>query len=75
MMHIKYRLDTSENHGIGLFADQVVLAGELIYSASPLLDLNITQKEFDPLHDSEKMKYVGEAFLIHQCKCGMLTLT
>jgi hypothetical protein len=47
MIHIKYRLKVSDLHGIGLFADQEIKKGELIYTASPLLDLNITQEQFD----------------------------
>jgi uncharacterized protein len=54
MIHIKYKLKTSELHGIGLFADQPIKKGDLIYTASPLLDLNITQVQFDNLDQKEK---------------------
>jgi SET domain-containing protein len=54
MIHIKYKLKPSGFHGIGLFADQEIKKGELIYTASPLLDLNITQEQFDSLHQIEK---------------------
>lgn len=54
MIHIKYKLDTSVHHGIGLFADEDLAQGQVIYTASPLLDVNITQEEFDSLTDSEK---------------------
>lgn len=61
MIHIKYRLDKSEKHGIGLFADQDIKKGELIYTASPTLDLNITKEQFESLNESEQreMKYWG----------------
>ncbi len=61
MIHIKYKLNTSKFHGIGLFADEDIKKGELIYTASPLLDVNITQAEFDSLSDKEKseIKYWG----------------
>ncbi|HSD56499.1 MAG TPA: SET domain-containing protein [Candidatus Saccharimonadales bacterium] len=54
MIHIKYQLKTSELHGIGLFADQAVRKGDIVYTASPLLDLNITQEQFDSLDQKEK---------------------
>lgn len=41
-------------HGVGLFSDQTIKQGELVYTASPLLDLNITQQEFDTLNQNEK---------------------
>lgn len=61
MMHIDYKLDRSSKHGIGLFAGQKITKGQLIYTASPLLDVNISQKEFNTLSDREKteVKYWG----------------
>ncbi len=56
MIHIKYKLDNSSKHGIGLFADQDIKKDELIYTASPALDLNITQTEFDKLSEKEKVE-------------------
>lgn len=54
MIHIKYKLDRSDKHGIGLFTDEDLKAGQLIYTASPILDLNITQAQFDSLNEIEK---------------------
>lgn len=54
MMHIKYKLDKSKNHGIGLFADENISKEQLIYTASPVLDVNITQEQFDCLEKSEQ---------------------
>jgi hypothetical protein len=54
MIHIKYKLDKSDKHGIGLFSDQDLQSGQLVYTASPLLDLNITKTEFDLLTESEQ---------------------
>lgn len=54
MVHIKYKLDKSGHHGVGLFADQDISKGALIYTASPLLDVNLTQEEFDSLDEKEK---------------------
>ena len=54
MIHITYKLNTSGTHGIGLFSDQDIQAGALVYTASPLLDLDITQEQFDTLDEKEK---------------------
>lgn len=54
MIHIEYKLDKSENHGIGLFANMDLTKGQLIYTASPLLDLNITEEQFNSLDEKEK---------------------
>lgn len=56
MIHIKYKLDKSDKHGIGLFADEDLKEGQLVYTASPILDLNITQEQFDSLSDNEKQE-------------------
>lgn len=61
MMHIKYKLNNSIHHGIGLFADQDLKKGQLVYTASPLLDVNITEETFDSLTETEKeeVRYWG----------------
>lgn len=61
MIHIKYKLDKSKLHGIGLFAQENLKKGQLIYTASPLLDVNISQKQFDSLNEKEKgeIRYWG----------------
>lgn len=64
MIHIKYRLDRSVTHGIGIFADQDIQKGQLIYTVSPVLDVNITQAQFDSLKEEEKkeIRYWGYWF-------------
>lgn len=57
MIHIKYKLDRSNKHGIGLFADENLKKGTLIYTASPLLDVNITNEQFNTLSDREKEEF------------------
>lgn len=61
MIHIAYKIKPSGTHGIGLFADQNIKSGELIYTPSSLLDVDITQQEFDNLTQSEQceVKYYG----------------
>ena len=54
MIHIKYELKDSGLHGVGLFTSDEIQEGSVIYTASPLLDLNITQSQFDSLDQREK---------------------
>lgn len=62
MIHISYKLKTSNLHGIGLFADQDIAKGQVIYTASPLLDLNITQEQFDSLDRREQDEIIWWGF-------------
>lgn len=63
MIHIKYKLDKSNKHGIGLFADENLKKGTLVYTSSPLLDVNLTPKQFDSLNDLEKKEVLWWGFL------------
>lgn len=56
MIHVKYKLDKSPIDGIGIFADQNVQKGNLVYTVSPLLDVNITQLQFDSLEEVQKQE-------------------
>ena len=62
MIHIDYSLDKSEKHGVGLFTNQAIRKGDLIYTASPILDLNITQEQFDSLEEREKKEILWWGF-------------
>ena len=61
MIHIKYKLDKSKLHGVGLFTEEDLKKGQVVYTASPLLDVDITDKEFESLNKKEKreIKYWG----------------
>ena len=56
MIHIKYRLKNSKIHGVGLFANENIKKGSLVYSTSPLLDVNISKDKFKSLDDKEKQE-------------------
>lgn len=62
MIHITYTLGKSDKHGIGLFANQDIQKGQVIYTASPLLDMNITQEQFDSLDEREKQEILWWGF-------------
>lgn len=61
MIHIKYKLDKSGHHGLGVFADEDIAKGAVIYTPSPHLDVDLTQGEFDSLDEKEKeeVRYWG----------------
>ena len=46
---------------MGLFADEDIAKGAVIYTPSPLLDVDLTQDEFDSLDEKEKeeVRYWG----------------
>lgn len=54
MIHILYKIKASKTHGIGLFTDQNIKTGELIYTPSPLLDVDISEEQFKSLNSQEK---------------------
>lgn len=62
MIHIKYKLKASGLHGIGLFTDEPLKKGQLVYTASPILDLNITQEQFNSLDQKEKEEILWWGF-------------
>ena len=61
MIHVKYKLDKSKEHGVGLFADQDIPKETVVYTPSLLLDVNLTQAQFDSLDEKEKreIRYWG----------------
>jgi SET domain-containing protein len=58
MIHIAYTIQNSSTHGIGLFAGENIQKGDLIYSPSPFLDVDITQEQFNSLSSSEQKEVV-----------------
>ncbi len=62
MIYINYKLDKSKHHGIGLFAAENIKKGTLIYTPSPMLDINLTQEQFDSLNDKEKKEIMWWGF-------------
>lgn len=54
MIHFDYKLERSKHHGVGLFTKQDLKKGDVVYTASPLLDVNITKEQFDALSEQEQ---------------------
>jgi len=54
MFKIKYYLEKSPVHGIGVFATQRIKKGEIIYIHTEKLDTLLSEEEFNNLNDEEK---------------------
>ncbi|MFA4960445.1 MAG: SET domain-containing protein [Candidatus Pacearchaeota archaeon] len=61
MFHVKIKLSESKIHGIGLFANEDISKGKIVYSINEKLDLLLTEKNFLKLLDDEKctIKHYG----------------
>lgn len=54
MFAVKTYLDKSTTHGIGLFANENIEKGSLVYIVNPQMDLHIKDEDFKSLSDDEK---------------------
>jgi SET domain-containing protein len=54
MFHYKTKLKESNNHGIGLFADENIPADVILWNPSPALTLHFSTEEFNSLPESDQ---------------------
>ena len=54
MLLIKTKLDVSDIHGIGLFADEDIPAGAIIWKFNRLIDLRCAEADIQELSDSSR---------------------
>lgn len=61
MFHVKIKLGKSNIHGIGLFANQNISKGQLVYSINKKLDLIVSKNDFSELSKDEQstIKHYG----------------
>ncbi len=61
MLLIKTRLNKSSVHDIGLFADQFIVKGSVVYKPSPNFDLDITDADYQKLdiYNKKQIKHYG----------------
>ncbi len=61
MLFVKTRLEKSSVHGIGLFADQTIAKGSMIYKTSPDFDVDISDVDFQKLDtfSREQIRHYG----------------
>src|SRR3989344_3561957 len=66
MLLIKTKLKKSSIHGFGLFADENIKKGRIIWKFNPTIDKKITKKEMNLLPDLAKKYLIKYAFLDHE---------
>lgn len=61
MVLVKTFLDKSKIHGIGLFANENIKSGAIVYKPNPGLDIKITEEEFSKLEKNcqETIRHYG----------------
>jgi len=59
MMCVKTVIKSSEIHGIGLFADEDIQEGQIIWKFNPLVDLVLSEEQLESLHPvcRERIEY------------------
>ncbi len=68
MLHVKTKLDVSSIHGIGLFAAEKIKKGEVVYTPSGLLDVNVSISEFALLDEISRWHITHYGFRDRGCK-------
>jgi uncharacterized protein len=54
MFHFKVKILPSNLHGLGLFADEDIPKGKIVYTINPELDLILSNDKYSRLSDDEK---------------------
>lgn len=62
MLCIKTKIQKSKIHGIGLFADEDIAKGTLVWQFEPKIDLMLSQVEVDFLSEDSKKQFLNYAF-------------
>lgn len=73
MLLVKTKLKKSSIHGLGVFADQNIKKGAAIWEYNPIIDKEITKREFNSLPKLAKKYMIKYAYLDENNKwilCG-----
>ena len=63
MMCVKTVLKASPIHGIGLFADEDIKEGQVIWKFNPLVDIILTKEQMDELNPACRQQVLNYAFM------------
>src|SRR6266481_8467580 len=63
MLTIKTKIASSKISGIGLFANEPILKGTLVWKFEPLVDLLLSKDEVDKLSLSSQQQFYNYAYL------------
>lgn len=69
MMCVKTVIRVSEIHGIGLFADEDIQEGQVVWEFNPLIDLILTREQLDSLHPVSKQQVEWYGFMSADGRC------
>jgi uncharacterized protein len=62
MLLVKTYLDRSPIHGVGLFAEESIPKGTVVWEFNPLIDIILTQEQFEQLPEPAKQFIYDHAY-------------
>lgn len=63
MVLFDYRIDKSKINGLGVFTNEGIKKGTLLFKASPMLDLELSKAQFDSLSSQEQKEFIHYGYL------------
>lgn len=72
MLCVKTKIAPSDINGIGLFAEEKILAGSVVWKFNPALDILLPKEEVEKLTEIEKEQFLKYAFFDKDHKKYML---
>lgn len=63
MVLFDYRIDKSELNGLGVFTNENIKEGDVLFKASPALDIELTKEQFGMLEEVEKRDFIHYGYL------------
>ncbi len=63
MVLFDYRIDKSKINGFGVFTNEKIKKGTLLFKASNLLDLELTKEQYDNLSFQEQKEFIHYGYL------------
>lgn len=63
MVLFNYRIDHSKINGLGVFTNEKIKKGKVVFKASPVLDIELTKEQFESLEDAEKKEFIHYGYL------------
>jgi SET domain-containing protein len=63
MLLVKTKLDKSQIHGIGLFADEFIPGGSVIWEMNDTIDLSLSRNEIELLSDTSRDQVLKYSYL------------
>ena len=74
MLLVKTKIGPSSIHSIGLFADQFIPKGTIVWKFEPTIDLLITEEELNKLPEIARERFIHYAYFDTEknkyCLCG-----